>query len=41
MKPAAKFGTATAVNLYYESAGTHYLLHLPVGYRIVDGHPCH
>jgi hypothetical protein len=41
MKPTAKFGTAKAVNLYYKSAGTHYLLHFPVGYKIVDGHPCH
>jgi hypothetical protein len=41
MKPTAKFGTATAVNLYYESAGTRYLLHFPFGYKIVDGHPCH
>jgi hypothetical protein len=41
MKPTARYGTATAVNLYYKSGGTQYLLHFPVGYKIVDGHPCH
>jgi hypothetical protein len=40
MKPTAKFGSATAVNLYYRSGGKRYLLHFPLGYKIVDGHPC-
>ena len=40
MKPTAKFGTATAVNLFYKAAGTRYLLHFPFGYKIVDGHKC-
>jgi hypothetical protein len=41
IKPSGKLGTATAVNLYYESAGTRYLLHFPYGYKIWVGHTCH
>lgn len=40
VKLFAKLGTATAVNLYYESAGTHYLLHFPYGYKIWVGRTC-
>jgi len=40
MKPTAKFGTATAVNMYYKSAGTDYLLHFPFGYKVLVGHKC-
>ncbi len=41
VKPTAKVGTATAVNLYYKSAGTHYVIHFPIGYRIQVGSRCH
>jgi hypothetical protein len=41
MKPSGKLGMATAVNLYYESAGSHYLLHFPWGYQVPVGHTCH
>jgi len=40
VKPSGKIGTATAVNLYYESAGTHYLLHFPYGPQAPVGHAC-
>ena len=40
MKPTAKIGTATAVNLYYKSAGTRYLIHFPIGYKIPVGGHC-
>jgi hypothetical protein len=40
IKPSGKLGTATAVNLYYQSAGTHYLLHIPYGYKIWVGRTC-
>jgi hypothetical protein len=40
LKPSGKVGTATAVNLYYTSAGTRYLLHFPYGYQILNGHGC-
>lgn len=39
-KPLAKFGSSTAVDLYYESAGTHYLLHFPYGFSISVGPTC-
>jgi hypothetical protein len=38
MKPSGKLGTATGVNLYYESAGTGYLIHFPIGYKLPVGH---
>ncbi len=41
VKPTAKVGAATAVNLYYKSAGTHYVIHFPYGYRIQVGNRCH
>jgi hypothetical protein len=40
VKPSGTLGTATAVNLYYRSAGTRYLLHFPYGPRIPVGHKC-
>jgi hypothetical protein len=40
LKPSGKVGTAAAVNLYYTSAGTRYLLHIPNGYQILNGHFC-
>ena len=40
MRPSGKFGTATAVNLYYKSGGTRYLLHFPYGYKIEIGRRC-
>jgi len=39
-KPLGKFGTSTAVDLYYESAGTHYLLHFPYGFSVRVGRTC-
>jgi hypothetical protein len=41
MKVSGKVGTTAAVNVYYESAGTHYLLHIPYGYKIWVGRTCH
>jgi hypothetical protein len=41
VKPSGRLGTATAVNLYYKSAGTHYLLHFPYGPQVPVGHACH
>lgn len=38
MKPSGELGTATGVNLYYESAGTRYLIHFPIGYKLPVGH---
>jgi hypothetical protein len=40
VKPTAKLGTATAVNLYYRSAGRRYLRQFTDGYKIVVGHKC-
>ena len=40
VKPSGKLGSATAVNLYYHSAGTHYLLHYPFGVQVPVGHKC-
>jgi len=40
VKPSGKLGTATAVNLYYNSGGTHYLLHFPYGPEVPVGHEC-
>ncbi len=33
-KPSGKVGTSTAVDLYYEAAGTRYLLHFPYGFTV-------
>jgi len=41
VRPTAKLGTATAINMYYESAGTHYLRHFRDGLKIQVGHICH
>jgi hypothetical protein len=41
VKPTSQIGTATAVNLYYEAAGTRYLIHFPIGYQVPVGHRCH
>jgi hypothetical protein len=40
VKPSGKYGTSTAVNLYYESGGTHYLLHYPYGFSVRVGRSC-
>jgi len=40
IKPSGKLGTTTAINLYYESAGTRYLLHIAFGYKILVGRTC-
>lgn len=40
VKPSAKVGTATAINLYYQASGTHYLLHVPYGLKISVGRTC-
>ena len=40
VKPTRKLGTATAINLYYQVGGTHYLRHFPDGLKIVVGHTC-
>lgn len=34
VKPSGKAATVKAVDLYYEAAGTHYLLHYPFGLNI-------
>jgi hypothetical protein len=39
-KPLGKFGTSTAIDLYYESAGTRYLLHFPYGFSVRVGPTC-
>ncbi len=41
IKPTGKIGTASGVNLYYKSAGTRYLIHFPVGYKVPVGRRCH
>jgi hypothetical protein len=40
VKPSGKVGTSTAVDLYYESAGTPYLLHFPYGFTVRVGRTC-
>jgi hypothetical protein len=39
-KPTGKDGTSTAVDLYYESGGTHYLLHFPYGFEVKVARTC-
>lgn len=39
-KPSGKVGSSTAVDLYYESAGTRYLLHFPYGFTVRVGRTC-
>ncbi len=39
-KPSGKVGTSTAVDLYYEAAGTRYLLHFPYGFTVRVGRTC-
>ncbi len=41
VKPSGKLGTATALNLYYEVGGTHYLRHFTDGLQIQVGRTCH
>jgi hypothetical protein len=41
VKPTAKLGTATAINMYYEVGGTHYLRQFTDGLQIPVGHKCH
>jgi hypothetical protein len=40
VKPTGNLGTATAVNMYYESAGRRYLRQFTDGYKIVVGRHC-
>jgi hypothetical protein len=40
IRPSGKVGTAKAVDLYYKSAGTRYLLHFPYGLNIPVRHTC-
>jgi hypothetical protein len=40
VKASGKVGTATAINLYYQASGTHYLLHVPYGLKISVGRTC-
>lgn len=40
VKPSGKVGTATAINLYYKSGETRYLLHFPYGLQVPVGHKC-
>lgn len=40
VKPSGTLGTATAINMYYESGGTHYLRHFTDGLKIPVGHKC-
>ena len=40
VRPSGKLGTATAVDLYYKSGGTRYLLHFPYGLQVPVGHKC-
>jgi len=37
VKPSGTVGTANAINLYYETGGTQYLMHLPHGIKIWVG----
>jgi len=37
VKPSGTVGTANAINLYYQTGGTHYLMHLPHGLKIWVG----
>ncbi len=39
-KPTGKVGTSKAVDLYYESAGKHYLLHYPYGFTVKVARTC-
>ncbi len=39
-KPSGKVGTSKAVDLYYESAGKHYLLHFPYGFSVKVARTC-
>jgi hypothetical protein len=41
VKPSGKLGTATAINLYYEAGGTHYLRQFTDGLQIQVGRTCH
>jgi hypothetical protein len=41
VKPTAKLGTTTAINLYYNVDGTRYLRHFTDGLKIQVGHICH
>jgi len=40
VKTSGKFGTSTAIDVYYESAGTRYLLHFPYGFSVRVGPTC-
>jgi hypothetical protein len=40
VKPSGKLGAATAINLYYKSGGTRYLLHFPYGLQVPVGRKC-
>lgn len=40
VKPSATLGTATAIDLYYRSGGTRYVLHFAYGIRVPVGHKC-
>jgi hypothetical protein len=40
VKPTAKLGTATAINMYYHVGGTHYLRLFTDGVKIPVGHKC-
>ena len=39
-RPTGKVGTSKAVDLYYESAGKHYLLHYPYGFAVKVARTC-
>ncbi len=39
-KPSGKVGTSKAVDLYYESAGKHYLLDYPYGFSVKVASTC-
>jgi hypothetical protein len=39
-KPTAKVGTSNAIDLYYKSAGKHYLLHIPYGFSVKVARTC-
>ncbi len=39
-KPSGKVGTSKAVDLYYESAGKHYLLHFTYGFTVKVARTC-
>jgi hypothetical protein len=40
VKPSGRVGTSKAINLYYETGGTRYLLHFPYGLKVWVGRTC-